>query len=284
MCTSYLSSLKSGALAPLFFPPLYNVRPPTHAVLCVLGTTLLLGLQKGLLSLPPSPSIPTICVGPGTGIAPMRALIGRRVRQGARGKLLWFYTLSISPPSSSLRYDEDMQEIDCGFFCDPENTLYFGCRSQDKDQHYGQEWERLSQTSVPPPYLTYRPAFSRDNPEGVKRTYVQDLMDEDREKVWDVVGRRGGWVYISGCVVFYPVPRFFCILAPKDSHSCCDFHVWYVFASGVASYSSANKMPAAVRKSIADAARVCGELGEDEAKEYVERVGREGRLWEECWS
>lgn len=43
-------------------------------------------------------------------------------------------------------------------------------------------------------------------------------------------------------------------------------------------------MPAAVRKSIADAARICGGLGEEEAREYVERIGREGRLWEECWS
>lgn len=73
------------------------------------------------------------------------------------------------------------------------------------DQHYGAEWELLSRTNPTAtepsrPYLTYRPAFSRDNPEGVKRTYVQDLLDEDREEVWDMVGRRGGWVYISGCV------------------------------------------------------------------------------------
>lgn len=93
------------------------------------------------------------------------------------------------------------------------------------DQHYGQEWERLSRPSVSSvdnpstgpamgdskPYLTYRPAFSRDNPEGVKRTYVQDLMDEDREKVWDVVGRRGGWVYISGCVAPHPISRLFLV-------------------------------------------------------------------------
>lgn len=135
--------------------------------------------------------------------------------------LLYFFA---SLASSSSRYDENLREIDCGLlYYDPDNTLYFGCRSQDKDQHYGQDWESLCRASVPStnipstdssnlnintsttheysrPYLTYRPAFSRDNPEGVKRTYVQDLMDEDREKVWDVVGRRGGWVYISGCV------------------------------------------------------------------------------------
>lgn len=43
-------------------------------------------------------------------------------------------------------------------------------------------------------------------------------------------------------------------------------------------------MPAAVRKSVADAARVCGGMDEEEAKAYVERMEREGRLWEECWS
>lgn len=30
---------------------------------------------------------------------------------------------------------------------------------------------------------------------------MQDLMDLDQENVWDVVGRRGGWIYISGCVM-----------------------------------------------------------------------------------
>jgi sulfite reductase alpha subunit-like flavoprotein len=127
------------------------------------GDTLQIGIQKGFLSVPSDPKIPILCIGPGTGIAPMRALIQHRVSQGASS-----------------------------------NTLYFGCRSASKDHHYSAEWRALEEDE--PKMLTYRVAFSRDGPEGVKRTYVQDLMEEDGECVWDVLGRRGGWAYISGYV------------------------------------------------------------------------------------
>ena len=46
--------------------------------------------------------------------------------------------------------------------------------------------------------MTYRVACSRDGPEGSKRTYVQDLMLEDSERLWDLVGNRGAYVFISG--------------------------------------------------------------------------------------
>jgi len=47
--------------------------------------------------------------------------------------------------------------------------------------------------------MSYRVACSRDGPEGVKRTYVQDLIREDAERVWELVGERGAWLLISGC-------------------------------------------------------------------------------------
>ena len=51
------------------------------------GDTLRIGLLKGLIRLPPDLETPVICVGPGTGIAPMRALIEERVHKGSRGRL-----------------------------------------------------------------------------------------------------------------------------------------------------------------------------------------------------
>jgi sulfite reductase alpha subunit-like flavoprotein len=42
------------------------------------------GLVKGDMEVP-APNVPSIFVGPGTGIAPMRAMIEERVRQGAKG-------------------------------------------------------------------------------------------------------------------------------------------------------------------------------------------------------
>jgi sulfite reductase alpha subunit-like flavoprotein len=43
------------------------------------GAKLNIEIQKGLITLPPSINIPIICVGPGTGVAPMRAIIEERL-------------------------------------------------------------------------------------------------------------------------------------------------------------------------------------------------------------
>ncbi|KAL5525384.1 TAH18_1 [Sanghuangporus sanghuang] len=170
------------------------------------GDTLRIKIQKGFLSQPRNPETPIVCVGPGTGIAPMRALIEQRIHEGSAN-----------------------------------NTLYFGCRSESKDHYYGSEWLTLAESGK----LTYRTAFSRDGPEGVKRVYVQDRMRDDAERLWDLLGRRGGWLYISG---------------------------------------SSNKMPAAVKDAVAFAAKEAGGLSEADAKGFVKRMQDEGRLFEECWS
>lgn len=75
-----------------------------------------------------------------------------------------------------------------------DNTLYFGCRSASKDHHYGKEWMR----SVERGELVYRTAFSRDGPEGVRRTYVQHLIEEDAQRVWELVDDKEAYVYIAG--------------------------------------------------------------------------------------
>ncbi|GLB44575.1 putative component of the cytosolic iron-sulfur (Fe-S) protein assembly (CIA) machinery [Lyophyllum shimeji] len=122
------------------------------------GDKLRVAIQKGMIALPPSPSIPVICVGPGTGVAPMRALIQERIHDG----------------SSS-------------------NTLYFGCRSATQDEHYAAEWAALAARQQ----LVYRVAHSRDGKEGEARVYVQDRIREDAKRVWELL-RSGAWVYISG--------------------------------------------------------------------------------------
>ncbi|KAI0027128.1 riboflavin synthase domain-like protein [Vararia minispora EC-137] len=170
------------------------------------GTKLRIGLKRGLLDLPEDPTVPVICVGPGTGIAPMRAVIQTRVENGIHS-----------------------------------NTLYFGCRSATKDQHFADEWRRYVEQQS----LIYRVACSRDGPEGVKRTYVQNLIEADSEQVWEIIGKRRGWLYISG---------------------------------------SSNKMPAAVREAVAHAVHVAGGMDESAAQAYVAKMELDGRLFEECWS
>ncbi|KDQ52353.1 hypothetical protein JAAARDRAFT_184230 [Jaapia argillacea MUCL 33604] len=124
-----------------------------------LGDRIRIGLRRGLISLPSEPHIPVICVGPGTGVAPMRAVIEERIELGST-----------------------------------ENTLYFGCRSASKDQHYASEWSGY----VDGQNLRYRSACSRDGPEGVARVYVQDLILRDSKRVWEILYEREGYLYISG--------------------------------------------------------------------------------------
>ncbi|KAJ7220021.1 hypothetical protein GGX14DRAFT_432806 [Mycena pura] len=180
VCTTYLASIRKGD----------KVR---------------IALQQGLIKPTPVNNTPVICVGPGTGVAPMRALIQER--------------LHIGP-------------------CD--NTLYFGCRSATKDQHYGSEWRSYASTGA----LVYRTAFSRDGPEGTKRVYVQDVMQEDAQRLWKLI-HAGASVLISG---------------------------------------SSNKMPVAVKNALRFAAETYGQLSVDEAADFVSRMEEKGQLMEECWS
>jgi len=171
-----------------------------------LGAQLRIGITKGLLVLPQDQATPVICVAPGTGVAPARAVLEARVRLGAS-----------------------------------ENTLYFGHRASGKDAHYSREWTALAESGN----LTYRVAVSRDGPEGTRRVYVQDFIRQDAKRVWELVHDKGAWVYISG---------------------------------------SSNKMPAGVRAALADIAREEGGMGEEEARDYIARMEKEERLFEECWS
>ncbi|KAI7853564.1 hypothetical protein BDC45DRAFT_510561 [Circinella umbellata] len=82
-----------------------------------------LRITKGTMKLPPSPEIPLIAIGPGTGVAPMRAFLEQRMLDGAK-----------------------------------ENVLVFGCRYLDKDYHYRLQWEEYASQGR----LKILAAFSRD--------------------------------------------------------------------------------------------------------------------------
>jgi sulfite reductase alpha subunit-like flavoprotein len=57
------------------------------------GASIYLDIEPGLFVLPEEINTPIICVGPGTGVAPMRAVIQERVAKGANGNLrcTWIY-------------------------------------------------------------------------------------------------------------------------------------------------------------------------------------------------
>ncbi|CEH13447.1 NADP-dependent flavoprotein reductase [Ceraceosorus bombacis] len=152
------------------------------------GTTLPVRFKRGTLRLPQSPQTPVVFVGPGTGVAPIRALVQQRVRS--------------LPARNS----------------DPNNTLVFlGCRHSQRDWLFGDDWKKLAgEDAQSSPTLRYFLAASREAEDGGK-TYVQDKIVEQSALVWDALrpSRRathvpglsnghtdarigGGYVMISG--------------------------------------------------------------------------------------
>ncbi|KAG0706483.1 hypothetical protein DFH29DRAFT_152962 [Suillus ampliporus] len=73
VCTSYLLGHKPG---PHGIPrQSLHIHSPLEAPV----DTLRIGLRKGLISLPTNPHTPVVCVGPGTGVAPMCVAIEQRI-------------------------------------------------------------------------------------------------------------------------------------------------------------------------------------------------------------
>lgn len=110
-------------------------------------------IAKGTMTLPPSPEIPLIAIGPGTGIAPMRSFLEERiVIQGAAT-----------------------------------NVLIFGCRYKDKDYYYQDQWKEYENNGQ----LTVLAAFSRDQGQKVyvqdkireQGTLLWDLIENRQAKV-----------------------------------------------------------------------------------------------------
>ncbi|MEM7213449.1 MAG: cytochrome P450, partial [Pseudomonadota bacterium] len=115
---------------------------------------------KANFRLPDDPSTPVIMVGPGTGIAPFRGFLQEREHLKSQGKPLG--------PA----------------------MLFFGCRHPEQDYLYKDDLERWSAEGIADLHV----AFSRKEK---TKTYVQDLIREQRETVWSLLNA-GAHVYICG--------------------------------------------------------------------------------------
>ncbi|KAK6505797.1 NAPDH-dependent diflavin reductase [Arthrobotrys musiformis] len=112
-------------------------------------------------------STPAVLIGPGTGVAPMRAMVYERLREAQ------FHNEGLKPGKT---------------------LLFFGCRGKETDYYFGTEWEQLMEKFGKEVFDT-KPAFSRDQD---RKRYVQHLIKEDKEEVWRLVGEMGGAVYVCG--------------------------------------------------------------------------------------
>jgi NADPH-ferrihemoprotein reductase len=111
---------------------------------------------------------PVVMIGPGTGLAPMRALLQER-------KFL-----------QSQHGDATSQ-----------NILFFGCKNRDVDYIYRTELESYQKEGV---LTKLHTAFSRDGP---KKVYVQNLMTDDAtaKELVDLLIHQNAYVYVCGATV-----------------------------------------------------------------------------------
>jgi sulfite reductase alpha subunit-like flavoprotein len=152
LCSGYLAQLRVGdtlriavqrgaihrtAIAAAGLP----VRPPNTTA----GV-----LPPPPLSLPSA--IPLILIGPGTGVAPMRALIAQ-------------YCAGSTAGNASARGGSDIPRV----------LLFFGCRKAQRDNLYGAEWAALNVDANP--YMAESGGGRID--EGTVRVVIAFSQDQD---------------------------------------------------------------------------------------------------------
>lgn len=109
---------------------------------------------------------PVVMVGPGTGVAPMRALIQQRMQ----------WREQILQPQDATTKD----------------LLFFGCRNAESDYFFKDEWKSLVDNGMSLDVFT---AFSRDQRQKV---YVQDVIRQQSALVYDAIANKSGIIFICG--------------------------------------------------------------------------------------
>ena len=141
LCSGYLSSLSKGDMVRVF-------------------------VRDSTFRLPKQPERPVIMIGPGTGIAPMRAILQERSyeRKSTGG-------------------------IDQG-----PNILYFGCKNRSMDYIYRDELEAFSDEGT---LTELHLAFSREQAEKV---YVQHLLAKRGAETWKLIDEGKASIFVCGAV------------------------------------------------------------------------------------
>ena len=113
--------------------------------------------------LPEDTSKPVIMIGPGTGIAPMRAMLQERSYQRIHLK----------------------KHVG-------ETILYFGCKNRAHDYIYSDELEEFQKEGT---LTSLNLAFSREKREKV---YVQHLLRENAISTWNLIEKQGAYIFVCG--------------------------------------------------------------------------------------
>jgi len=138
VCSNHLAEISKNGMCRLF------IRPSTFR-------------------LPEDVSKPIIMIGPGTGIAPMRALLQERA------------------------YQRNVQNKNVG-----KSILYFGCKRPDVDYLYSDELEEYKKSGV---LTDLHLAFSRERE---RKVYVQYLLAKNKSETFDLIHKEGAYIYVCG--------------------------------------------------------------------------------------
>merc|ERR1712238_539220 len=137
------------------------------------------------LTNPSSFQIPIICVGAGTGIAPMRSLMLERI---AVRSLVMEEKMDTNNDSKTEEKTSQIVPMNRN-----ENILVFGCRKQKADYYYEEEWKTLNKENN----IRILTAFSQDQ---IRKMYVQKVLRQadDGALIAKHMLERKGAVYIAG--------------------------------------------------------------------------------------
>ena len=122
----------------------------------------------------------------------------------------------------------------------PENLLVFGNRNRNKDYLFEKEWNEYQSTND----LSVLLAFSRDGPVDQKKTYVQDVINQHANIIYDYLIHRKGCLFISG---------------------------------------SSGKMPQGVRQAVIKIIQTEGRISWEQAQVIHRKLEIEGRWKQETW-
>lgn len=161
------------------------------------GQRISVTLQPGSLGIKRSDlHRPVVMIGPGTGVAPMRALAYERA--------LWRQEEHDGEQEGAISNGADERSW-------TQDLLFFGCRKKGVDEYFAHEWPQLdvdvhtaySRDQVcptPPPFASHLLASTHTDPPfpQLTKVYVQDLIRSSSRLVYAHLAERAGLVFVCG--------------------------------------------------------------------------------------
>lgn len=183
LCSNYLSQLglnqSKSTAKPLDRVKLW-IRPGSFRKMPLNIVTTSENLKTGTDSIDCRFETPIICIGAGTGIAPLRSLIHER--EAIRNQHMHM-----------MRTNTDSKKINNPITSKFDNILVFGCRKQNEDYYYERDWKLYSELGS----LKVLLAFSQDQKHKV---YVQHIIRDTNQGLLMArhILENSGAVYIAG--------------------------------------------------------------------------------------